>query len=418
MLAAAPAAVGRRAPRPPEAAAPAAVTAPAELTERDALFAFHRMAGTEPDFRALAELVVAARPPPRHRVRDEAAEHRYLLAIAMRRLRAEFAAFELDRPFTVELGADILGHDREAGGIPLDLGPRPALPLRDPTDRRRGFELRFRNAGAARVIPVPDADAAAMLLRDAGLASFGDRAGAGTVRLTVVFAGVLPRVAEVQAIPLSVEILSAAVEAASGAALHALDHVGSVAAARAAPPTLPDAAIAGLRIGMPLEEVQATAARDLPERSDGAFFDVLPERARRFNVRPDCSAGVVADIRAFGIPLAPEDSYGACLAIVPGAADDALAGRVAEITRLRFLPGATAVEVQADLQERFGPPLEELGRGRLAWVGRDPVAGAPHDLLELRAEYVRVLEGGPRREAGLLLALTLRRHVPGGDDGS
>jgi hypothetical protein len=169
---------------------------------------------------------------------------------------------------------------------------------------------------------------------------------------------------------------------------------------------------------MPLEEVQATAARDLPERSDGAFFDVLPERARRFNVRPDCSAGVVADIRAFGIPLAPEDSYGACLAIVPGAADDALAGRVAEITRLRFLPGATAVEVQADLQERFGPPLEELGRGRLAWVGRDPVAGAPHDLLELRAEYVRVLEGGPRREAGLLLALTLRRHVPGGDDGS
>jgi len=385
------------------------------------LFAFHRMMGTEPDFQLLAEQAVAARPPPRHRVRDEAAERRYLLAITTRRLRANFAAFDLGRPVTVEVGVDILGHDADLGGIPLELGPSPALLIRDPTDRTQQFELRLRNADGLGVIPVADAEAAAALLRSGGLAPYRDRAGYGTLTLTLAFAGVLPRVAEVEAWPLSAEILSATVEGPSGETLHAFDRVGTVAAAasaRAATPALRTTAIGGLRIGMPVDQAEEIATRELPERFDGAFYDMLPELVHRFGVRPDCSAGVVADIRAFDIPLAAEDSYGACLAFGAGGPDGALAGRVTEITRLTFQPGATEAEARADLQERFGPPLEELRSGQLVWVGRDPAAGEAEGLLELRADYVRVAQGGPRREEGMLLATTLRRHAPAADDGS
>lgn len=87
----------------------------AELTERELLFAHHHLAGTEPDFAALAEQEVAGQTIPES-VRDVVAERRYRLVLAMRRLRAAFAAFDLDRPVTVTVSADILGHDRERGG--------------------------------------------------------------------------------------------------------------------------------------------------------------------------------------------------------------------------------------------------------------------------------------------------------------
>ncbi len=407
----------------PATRSPSEVTAaagPATLAVQDVLFAVHRMAGTEPDFQALAELVLEAAPPPAHRVRDPAAERRYLLAITARRLRAEFAAFDLGRPFVVEFAADILGHDRDAGLIPVDFAPRPVLPLRDPLGGRP-FELRFRNADAIRAIPAPDPDAASELLRGAGLASIGDWAGPGLVRLTLVFAGVLPRVAEVEAVPVLAEILSATVESAGGTVLHRFRQVGSAAEAaelRGRPPVLRQADLDGVRIGMALPAAEAAASRAFPDRFGEAFFAGLPEQARRHGVRPDCSVGVVADIRAFAIPLAPEDSYAACLAFVPGAPEGPLAGRVAAVTRLRFLPGATDAEIRADLQERLGPPLEQLAWGQLVWVGRDPSGSVDHGLLEVRAEHVRVPEGGPRREEGQLLAVTVRRFEPGEDNGS
>ena len=401
------------------AGAAAGTAGPVALSERDVLFAVHRMAETEPDFRAIAELDLAAAPPRSHPVRDPVAEARYLLAITMRRLRAEFEAFDLDRRFVVEFGADILGHDRDMNGIPIAIGSRPVFSMRNPAGGR-AFELRFRNAAAIRAIPTPDPDAAAALLRGAGLASIGGWAGPGLVRLTVAFAGVLPRVAGVEAVPVLLEILSATVETSAGAVLHAFERTGSARAAaarRAAPPVLHSADLDGVRIGMALPEAAAIASRAFPERFGGAFFASLPDHVRRWGIRPDCSAGVVADIRAFGIPLAPEDSYAACLAISPGG-PEGLAGRVAEVTRLRFLPGASAAEVRVDLQERLGPPLEELSEGQFVWVGRDPSASLPEGLLELRAEQVRVSEGGPRREEGQLLALTLRRFEPDEDNGS
>jgi hypothetical protein len=408
---------------PAQRSAPPPLTAsePQDFSEHDALFAFHRLARTEPDFTALAAQAVADRAPARAHARDPEAERRWLVAVTARRLRAEFEAFDLDRPFRAELGADILGDDRERGGIPIDLGARPSLVLRHPGDPDHPFELRFRNAHAVTVIPVPGAEAAEGLLRGAGLTPRIGWSDPGSVTVTFMLAGLLPRIAEVNEIPFAAEILTARVTTMSGRVLHVFDRVGSPAAAaasRIARPALSDARIGGLRLGIPLEQAWAIVARTLPERLGDAAFDVLPDHARRFGVRPNCSAGLVADINAFGIALAPQDSYGMCLSITAAGPDDPLAGRVAGITSLRFLPGATEQEARADLQERFGPPLEEVLRGQLVWVGLDPAPGATDALLEVRAEFTRVAEGGASREPGLLLAVEIRRFVPRTDPGS
>lgn len=413
---------GRLAAQPREEAAQAARAEAPELTEQDMLFAYHRMAGTEPDFQVLAELAVDSRPEALRGVRDPVRERRYLLVLAERRLKAEFAGFDLNRAFTLQLGAEILGYDRERGGIPLRAGVLRGLSLRDPTDRNRGFVLRLRQAGAVTVIPTADEAAAASLLQAAGLASLGDWAGMGRITLQFVFAGVLPKVAEASDAPVIGEIIGARVESQAGVALHAFRSLGSrmaaAAARRAGPPVLARAELAGLRIGMPLAEAEALALRGHPDRLDQAFFDRLPEAARRGLGRPHCSAGLVADLRAFDLPLAPQDSFASCLALVVGEEGDPLASQVTELSQLRFLPDAAPGAVRQELVQQFGPPLEELADGRLVWAGRDPAQGAGAGLLELRATFVPVAEGGPQREAGILLALTLQRHVAPEQSGS
>ncbi|HVG82445.1 MAG TPA: hypothetical protein VNB28_09200, partial [Methylomirabilota bacterium] len=94
------------------------VLPPPEITGRDAMLAWHRMGGTEPDFGALTELELAERPPDE---RLDEAGRRWVRVLAGRRVRAEFAEFDLDRAYTVTLGADILGYDRELGGIPIEV---------------------------------------------------------------------------------------------------------------------------------------------------------------------------------------------------------------------------------------------------------------------------------------------------------
>jgi len=61
--------------------------------------------------------------------------------------------------------------------------------------------------------------------------------------------------------------------------------------------------------------------------------------------------------------------------------------------------------------------LEELADGQLVWIGQDPADGSSNELLELRATFINVAQGGPQREPGVLSALTLRRHEkPSADD--
>ena len=388
---------------------------PAELTEQDVLFAHHRMAGGELDFDSLAEATLPPSRPSPYPARNKAAERRYRLAQAARRLRAEFESFDLNRPLTLTIGAEILGYDRKRGGIPLDLGALRFF-VKDPTGQSGGFMLRFRNADAIAVIPAANADAAAELLQGAGLASFGDHAGYGTVMLTFVFARALPQAPEVAEAPLSTEILSARVKSAAGVMLHHFDRVGSVAAAVAAreagPPVLRKADIFGLRIGMTRDEARAAVSRDHLEQLGPAFYDRPPKTSRRRGRgAPECSSGLITEIRAFGVPLAPENSYAACIAPALAGPGDAMAGHLAEVTGIRFLPGAEPERVRRQLEERFGPPLEEVEE-RLIWIGRDPAGGAWDGLVELRAEFVQVAQGGPEREPGVLLALSLRRHLP------
>ena len=408
-------------PTPSAGRAAPSLQEPSELTEQDMLFAHHRMSGTEPDFRALAEAIVAARPPSASPVRNEAAERRYLVTLTTRRLRATFESFSLDQPRTIKAEVDILGYDRARGGIPLRFGALSGLLLRDPSDRERSFSLRFRNTRDIGVIPTGDADEAADLLQNADLASLGDWAGSGTLTVTFVFAEALPQAKEIEAAPLSAEILSARVETASGELLHVFDPVGSRQAAAAArlagPPTLRVASLSGLRIGMPLLEARAEALRSHPEPLGQAFFDSLPDAIQRGLGHPDCSAGVVADMRAFNVPLTPGNFYRACVAPTAAGPEDPLAGLVVEVAEVRFLPGAKLEEIRSDLEARFGPPLEELADGQLVWIGQDPADGSSNELLELRATFINVAQGGPQREPGVLSALTLRRHEkPSADD--
>jgi hypothetical protein len=303
----------------------------------------------------------------------------------------------------------------------VEAGLRHGLLMLDPLGRGTDFLLRFRNAEQVAVIPVAAPEEAAERLRAAGLASFGDWAGPGLLTLTLAFAGLPPRIAETRDLPVAMEILAARVAAASGAVLHdfaAAGSLGAAIAARAASPELGAAAIGGLHIGMASAEAWAAAVREHPEAVAGAFYAGLPEHARRFGVTPRCDAGLVADIRAFGLRPAPQNAYAACLAPLLASGEDPLAGRVAEITALRFLPDLTPEELRFDLQDRHGRPLEEPREGLMVWVGRDPAPGGWPGLLELRAEFARMAPGDPRGERGTLLALTLRRHVPPDDSGS
>lgn len=397
---------GRRAGASPGVEAPVEV---GTLSMRDILFAHHRMLGTEPDFRALATLDVDNRPPPFRPVRNPERERRYLLVLAERRLRAEFAAFDLDRRFRIRMPVDVLGYAEARGGIPLRSGLRHGFSMRDVTGGIRGFSLRFRNADAIGFIPAADADAGAKMLQQAGLRSLGAWAGEGVLTIELVFASALPVIPELPDAPLLANIVSAQVES-RGRSLHSFAFPEASAAAAASRrdgyPPLQRVELSGLRIGMTLPEARSLALRQHPQALATGFYDGLADEPELG--MPRCSGGLVADLRAFSLPLAQKDTYTACIAITPG--DDAgpLAGRVAEVVQVQFLPGISAAEVRGRLEHDYGIP-EELANGQLLWFGRDPGHEGPSELLQMRADLVELEEGGPQLKPGVLLSMTLRR---------
>ncbi|MBP0495845.1 hypothetical protein [Roseomonas indoligenes] len=386
---------------------------PRAPSEQDILFAYHRMRGTEPDFGALAVTEVDSRPPPPQRARDPERERRYLLVLAERRLRANFAAFDLDRSFRIHAAADVLGYDAERGGIPLRTGVFRGISMRDATDGERGFTLRFRNPDAIRAIPAADSHAAGALLQNAGLASLGNWAGPGVLVIDFVFAGTVPALPELKDTPVLAEITSARVETREGRPLHSFASVGSRSSAaamrRAGFPPLLGAELTGIRIGMPPEEARRLALQGHPQALASGFFSEARQGAAD---APRCSRGLVADIRAFNLPLAPKDSYAACIAFTAGDGD----GGLSEVTWLRFLPGTTPALLREDLEREHGMPEEPMNGGIL-WLGRDPERKGLPELLELRADMAELQEGGPEREPGTLLALTLRRLPLPAEDG-
>ncbi|MBI0538979.1 hypothetical protein D9599_25845 [Roseomonas sp. KE2513] len=406
----------RAAPAPGAAARAEAQAEPGPLTERDILFAHHRMLGTEPDFRALAVLDVDNRPPPSRPVRNPERERRYLLVLAERRLRAEFTAFDLTRTYRATLRAEILGYDPAHGGIPLRAGLRHGFSMRDATDWDRGFILRFRNPDAISTIPAGP-DAAASLLEGAGLASLGKWAGYGVLMVDFVLAGALPTVLELSESPVLANIVSAQARSAEGLPLYDFLLGGAHAAAavmrRSGIPPLRRAEIAGLRIGMSLPNAQAIALRHHPRAVATSFYDGLP--AESGPGTPDCSEGLVADLRAFSLPLPPKDSYASCLSFSPGEADGPEADRVASLVQIRFLPGTSLAALRGEMERKYGTP-EEMPTGQLLWLGRDPAREGPPVMLERRADMVELKEGGPQREAGTLLSVTLRQRPATEDD--
>lgn len=406
----------RAAPAPDATLRAEAQAEPGPLSERDILFAHHRMLGTEPDFRALAVLDVDNRPPPSRPVRHPERERRYLLVLAERRLRAEFAAFDLTRTYRVTLPAEVLGYDPARGGIPLRAGLRHGFSMRDATDRDSGFTLRFRNPDAISTIPA-EPDAAASLLEGAGLASLGKWAGYGVLMVDFVLAGALPAVPELSESPVLANIVSAQAKSAEGLPLYEFLFGGARAAAavmrRSGIPPLHRAEVAGLRIGMSLPNARATALRHHPRAVATSFYDGLP--AEPGPAAPDCSEGLVAELRAFSLPLPPKDSYVSCLSFSPGEVNGPDANRVTSLVQIRFRPGTSPAALRGEMERDYGT-AEEMPAGQLLWLGRDPAREGPPVLLERRADMVELEEGGPQREAGTLLSVTLRQRPPTEDD--
>ena len=389
---------------------------PRDFAEADALIAYHRLIGGEPDFRALAEAILLDRGPSSpYSSGTGGAEGRFALDRARRRLRSEFEAFDLDRPYTLQFAARILDYDRGRGGIALDVGAFRSAFAKDPTGRSGGFLLRFRNAEAIGVVPTADAEEARALLQTAGLDPDPRRPSHGLVEVTFALAGVLPKAVEVRENSLAAEILSARVVSATGRPVHHFDRVSSVAAATArrgaGPPILKAAEVHGLRIGMALDEARAAALRRHGTQHGSAFYSGLPGEARGGSGFPECSSGVVATVRSSGVPHSPEPPYAACVAFWTAGPGDRMAGRLTAATGVRFLPDADPGEVRRGLERSFGPPLEEIG-GRLVWIGLDPAAGARDGMVEIRAEFARLAQGGPARYPGVVLALSLERHMP------
>ncbi len=378
------------------------------LSERDLLFAYHRILGTEPDFSPLAALDVDSRPQPTRPVRNPERERQYLLVLADRRIRAEFAAFDLNRRFRLQVPVDVLGYSEALGGIPIRSGLRRGFSMRDAAGGARGFSLRFGDTDAVGVMPTAGGEAAAEILQRAGLPSLGAWAGEGVLTMEMVFAAALPIIPDLTDIPIMANIVSARVES-RGRMLHSFSFPEARAAAAASRrhsyPSLPNPELSGVRIGMAMPDAMSLALRTHPQARGTALYDGLPEDPDL--AAPQCSSGLVADIRAFSLPMPRKDAYSACLALSPGIDAGAPVGRVGEVVQVRFLPDVSAAAVRASL-ERLHGVAEELVSGQLLWTGRDAALDGAPELLQLRADLVELEDGGPQGEPGVLISMVLR----------
>ncbi|WP_338928461.1 hypothetical protein WDZ11_15880 [Roseomonas mucosa] len=405
----------------------AMIRAPLPLAARDVLFAHARQAGESPDFDALAEALMpppelASPVPSARRQRHDAA-----FAELRRKLRAEYESFDPDRPYLLRIRTAIGPYDPRQGGLPVALNG--TFWVRDPTWRSPGFGLRFDNALAVGTLPVANEAAAEKLLESVGLDPRTEDGWRGILEVSLVLGGALPQPAGMKSVPIAAHLLTARLVREDGTPIHDFGRLpGPLPSARPGGPVLRSALLEGLRLGMPLEEARAALRRRGFRTVGGAFFaDGAVASAAG---RPGCHMGLVADRRAFGEALNLKADFTACIALHrapdpgPEAGEDAGMGaeaqagtrepRLGGITALRFLPGESGTALRRALERRFGPSLADA-EGEVLWIGRDPEA--PHDapMVELRAEFVPLAEGGPRHGPGLLLGLELEPYRAGSE---
>jgi hypothetical protein len=401
-----------------------AIRAPLPLAARDVLFAHARQTGESPDFDALAEALMpppelASPVPSARRQRHDAA-----FAELRRKLRAEYEGFDPDRPYLLRIRTAIGPYDPAQGGFPVALNG--TFWVRDPTWRSPGFGLRFDNALAVATLPVADAAAAERLLDSAGLDPRTEDGWRGILEVSLVLGGALPQPAGMRSLPIAAHLLTARLVREDGTLIHDFGHLpGPLPAAPPGGPVLRSALLEGLRLGMPLEEARAALLRRGFRTVGGAFF--AEGAVASAAGRPGCHMGLVADRRAFGEALSLKADFTACIALhrapeagpEDGAADAAAeAGprepRLGGITALRFLPGESQAALRRSLESRFGPSVSDA-RGEVLWIGRDPAAPRDAPMVELRAEFVPLAEGGPERIPGLLLGLELEPYRAGSE---
>lgn len=408
------------------------IRAPLPLAARDVLFAHARQTGESPDFDALAEALMpppelASPVPSARRQRHDAA-----FAELRRKLRAEYEGFDPARPYLLRIRTAIGRYDPGQGGLPVALNG--TFWVRDPTWQSQGFGLRFDNALAVATLPVASEAAAETLLDSAGLDPRTQDGWRGILEVSLVLGGALPQPAGMRSVPIAAHLLTARLVGEDGTLIHDFGRLpGSLHAplpsARPGEPVLRSALLEGLRLGMPLEEARDALLRRGFRTVGGAFFaDGAVASAAG---RPGCHMGLVADRRAFGEVLHLKADFTACIALhrapETGPEDGSEAGedmaaqaggarepRLGGITALRFLPGESRAALRRSLESRFGPSVSDA-QGEFVWIGRDPAAPRDAPMVELRAEFVPLAEGGPQRVPGLLLGLELEPYRAGSE---
>lgn len=405
------------------------IRAPLPLAARDVLFAHARQTGESPDFDALAEALM---PPPELASPVPSARrqrHGAAFAELRRTLRAEYEGFDPARPYLLRIRTAIGRYDPVQGGLPVALNG--TFWVRDPTWRSQGFGLRFDNALAVATLPVASEAAAEMLLDSAGLDPRTEDGWRGILEVSLVLGGALPQPAGMRSVPIAAHLLTARLVAEDGTLIHDFGRLpGPLPSARpGGEPVLRSALLEGLRLGMPMEEARAALLRRGFRTVGGAFFADGPVASAAG--RPGCHMGLVADRRAFGEALQLKADFTACIALhrAPEAGPEAgseagedmaaQAGgarepRLGGITALRFLPGESQAALRRSLESRFGPSVSDA-QGEVVWIGRDPAAARDAPMVELRAEFVPLAEGGPQRVPGLLLGLELEPYRAGSE---
>ena len=343
----------------------------------DVTMAYDRLNGTTPDFRPYAErsgVYLNATVFDRPAVLDR----------EIARMKAAFAAFEMNRVYSLSIRVQVQQYDPQRQGYPLDFGPSSTIPLADPVTFH-GYALAFRNADDADLVSVGDAAAARAFAERNGFDMQNASAGQAALQLALRLVDAPPTL-DGSPDTVRADILAARLLGQDGSVIHDFGNLASqpppssrAAAGAAADSVLKTADVQGFHVGMSADDAMALGTRGWKTRlgPDGStvigLFDGLQPSTPTWATCGSLQYGS-PDVMAVysGNSVAP--SYRSCIGLrLDGPAPPGAFRRVDALVSRQHLGAADAGKVLAELKAKYGSPVYVRNAGsNLVWLGRDP----------------------------------------------
>ena len=396
-----------------------------DLDDLSALFLYHRLNGTAPDYRALVT------NSSQSYARASAFDRDTVMEREIQRFEREFTAFNHEGMFQVRLNVNIQQFDRAEGGFPIDFfqAEDRFIVAGDPSRQTEGFGVKFRNRAAARVIPTADTNAARALSERHQWAQQGTMAGQGVLEITFRAAELGEQVRTwngrrhlIQADITRLRVIEAfgnrrlihdfgTLQAQEPPAPAARPQAAPTAPTAPEPPALPAALraadIQGIRLGQTMAAARVAARQEHPDhlrQSSGVGReDILVRGSQGGSLA--CS---LQDMTSNTTSMAPgargegpaHANYDSCIALVPGPGDV-----VAEVRSGQFLRGMNPQDIAGALERKYGQRTSGVAiDGTATWVGVDP-ASTSAQRVEVQASIRQATKGA---EQGFLLIVSLR----------